>query len=85
MSTFELIIEPDGTVRGLYSDSIPYDTLGDALGGLEISRASRVEPTPDGQWTADMSPCGGNVELGPFPKRRQALDAEVKWLREHRL
>ena len=83
--SYDLIIDPDGTVRGLYSDDIPYDVLGASLGGLEIRRASRVEPTPDGQWTADMSPCGGDVELGPFPKRQQALDAEVEWLKENRL
>ena len=50
-----------------------------ALGRLEIQRGSHVEPTDDGQWTADLSPVAGPV-LGPFPSRSLALDAEREWL-----
>ena len=60
----------------------------DALAGLakassgQITRASHVEPTSSGQWTADLSPRGGPV-LGPFALRGQALAAERDWLNEH--
>jgi len=60
---------------------------GDDLAGLieqaetvSITRASHVEPTTDGQWTADLSPVGGPV-LGPFALRQTALDEEVAWLK----
>ncbi len=50
---------------------------------LVITRASHVEPGPDGGWTADMAPVGGGV-LGPFPRRADALQAEQAWLRQER-
>lgn len=80
MTTLNLTIRPDGSVTGLYSDALDFRALGAALGSLEIRRASHVEPTSDGRWTADMSPSGGG-ELGPFDTRAEALDAEVAWLR----
>jgi hypothetical protein len=43
-----------------------------ALGLPQISRGSHVKPTPDGQWTADLSPVSGPI-LGPFPIRSLAL------------
>jgi hypothetical protein len=52
------------------------------LGMLTIGRGSHVEPTRDGQWTADMSPVAGPV-LGPFGQRSDALIAERHWLEEH--
>jgi len=62
---------------------------GDDLAGLieqaetvSITRASHVEPTTDGQWTADLSPVGGPV-LGPFALRQTALDEEVAWLKQN--
>ena len=39
-------------------------------------------PTPDGRWTADMTPVGGPV-LGPFDRRSEALEAEHAWLEAH--
>lgn len=54
------------------------------LGPTSTSRASHVEPGPDGKWYADMSPVNG-PQLGPFDRRRTALDEEVEWLRENRL
>jgi hypothetical protein len=50
-----------------------------ALGPARIHRASHVEPTPDGQWTAELGPMNGPV-LGPFETRAAALDAERAWL-----
>lgn len=48
---------------------------------LSITRASQVEPGPEGGWTADMGPVGGPV-LGAFPRRADALEAEQAWLRQ---
>lgn len=74
----ELIVALDGTVRGIYDERFG---LG-PLGTQSIRRGSHVEPTPQGQWTADLSPCGGPT-LGPFPCRSEALAAEVSWLKSH--
>jgi hypothetical protein len=70
-----LAIEPGGRVRCVYDDALD---LG-ALGRVVITRASHVEPDPDGRWTADLSPVGGPV-LGPFGRRSEALAAERTWL-----
>lgn len=74
----ELVIAPDGQGRAIYSEEIDLR----ALGRLAIYRASHVEPTPDGRWSADLRPVLGPV-LGPFELRTQALEAEQVWLREH--
>ena len=74
----DLLIEASGTVRCVFGEEID---LGQ-LGRLSIRRGSHVEPTPDGQWTADLAPVQGPL-LGPFPTRTAALDAEVTWLQEH--
>ena len=57
----ELIIHPDGTIRCLYDEGLDLHTLGQP----RISRASHVEPTGDGRWTADLGLVGGPV-LGRF-------------------
>ena len=74
----DLLIEASGTVRCVFGEQID---LGQ-LGRLSIRRGSHVEPTPDGQWTADLAPVQGPL-LGPFPTRTAALNAEVSWLQEH--
>ena len=73
-----IVVTPAGEVRCLYDESIDLATLG----RIKISRASHVEPTPDGRWSADLSPVGGPV-LGPFVHRSAALEAERAWLEEH--
>jgi hypothetical protein len=70
-----MIFDTNGSVSCLYSDGLE---LGQ-IGRLTISRGSHVEPTLDGQWTADMSPVCGPV-LGPYRSRKEALAAEVDWL-----
>lgn len=73
------IVIIDGVAKFIYSDDVAH-----ALkhhGTLDIRRASHVEPTEEGQWTADMSPVHGPV-LGPFETRAEALTAETKWLSE---
>jgi hypothetical protein len=74
----ELFIASTGQVRCLYAEEFD---LG-SLGPLTIRRASRVEPTDGGSWTADLSPIGGPT-LGPFAQRSQALAAEARWIEGH--
>lgn len=74
----ELVILPDGTIRCVYGEAIELTSFGP----LQIRRASHVEPTTDGRWTADLSPVGGPI-VGPFPLRTEALDAERQWLASH--
>ena len=71
----QLLIEPSGNCRFVYSEAIDVRQIGEA----SIRRGSHVEPTADGQWTADLSPVNG-PSLGPFSTRSDALDAEVAWL-----
>jgi hypothetical protein len=74
----DLIVEPTGRIRAIYCEDI--DLAG--FGRPVITRASHVEPGPDGRWRADLSPVGGPV-LGPFDRRSEALDAELAWLESH--
>lgn len=74
----QLVIDPCGQVRCLYSETIDLA----ALGSLSIERGSHVEPNEAGQWLADLSPVGVPC-LGPFTKRSEALAAEQTWLEEH--
>jgi hypothetical protein len=76
----QLVITPGGAVRCLYSEAIDLA----ALGSPAITRASHVEPMPDGRWLADLSPVGGPT-LGPFRLRSHALAAERDWLEANRL
>jgi hypothetical protein len=77
----EVLIK-DGTVQFVYNDQIAQALK--SMGTISIRRASHVEPTEDGRWTADLSPVSGTpLVLGPFSTRQEALDAEVKWLSEH--
>jgi hypothetical protein len=77
-----LVIHPDGTAETIYDDRLLPVLTG--LGRLAVRRASHVEPVTEGRftvgWQADLSPVGGPV-LGPFASRREALEAETKWLR----
>ncbi len=74
----ELVITSVGIVRCLYGEHIVLSALGTPL----IERASRVDPTEEGAWCADLAPVGG-PSLGPYPMRSDALAAEVAWLRAH--
>ncbi len=65
----------DGSAITVYTESIELAEIG----RVACSRASHVEPTPEGEWTADLSPVAGPV-LGPYAKRSEALAAEVAWL-----
>jgi hypothetical protein len=74
----QLLINPEGGVRCVYAETLDLTQLG----SLTIRRGSHVEPTPDGTWTADLSPVNGPT-LGPFTTRSAALNAEMAWLSEH--
>ena len=74
----KLLVTPTGSIRCVYGEDVNLHQLG----RLSIQRGSHVEPTADGQWTADLSPVNGPL-LGPFSKRADALAAEVAWLLEH--
>lgn len=74
----DLVVTASGDVRAIYDERVDLSRLGK----LSIRRGSHVEPTEDGQWTADLAPCGGPV-LGPFAVRSEALAAEVAWLKVH--
>lgn len=74
-ATVQLVIEPGGAVRCIYSEVFDIATLGSPA----ISRASYVEPDQQGRWWADLSPVDGPV-LGPFDCRSAALTAEQAWL-----
>jgi hypothetical protein len=74
--TLIITVEPNGRLRFLWNDALAPLAQ---HGRIQIERASHVEPTSDGEWTADLSPVGGPL-LGPFPLRAEALNAEQKWL-----
>lgn len=74
----EIIITTTGQGRCVYDETIDLTMLGK----LTIRRGSHVEPTPDTQWTADMSPVNGPI-LGPFTRWSEAITAERGWLAEN--
>jgi hypothetical protein len=71
----ELIVATDGVARCIYDEALDLREIGT----LKITRASHVEPDPEGFWWADMGPSGGPV-LGPYGSRSEALGAERGWL-----
>lgn len=73
---FTVYVGGDGLLKFVYDDELA-ELL--QLGASQIRRASHVEPTTLG-WTADLSPSGSCDILGPFPRRTDALQAEVAWL-----
>lgn len=74
----DLLIGPSGSIRCVYGEAVDLGSIGQLL----IRRGSHVEPTVEGNWTADLSPVGGPV-LGPFSTRTEALNAEITWLGDH--
>ena len=90
LSEYDILIDPDGTIRFVYVDDLAEVFEGEAL---YTKRASHVEPFGQG-WMADMRPSGGPIlfdtntdnPLGrvAFRTRQQALDAERQWLRAER-
>jgi hypothetical protein len=75
----ELVVDAGGSIRCIYGEELDLR----ALGKLQITRASHVEPDAEGYWWADMGPVGGPV-LGPYGSRSEALAVERGWLRRGR-
>jgi hypothetical protein len=75
----QIKIAPTGAVQFIWSDALK-PIFDEGVG--QIRRASHVEPTPEGKWTADLAPVAGPF-LGPFDTRAEALGAEVTWLQEN--
>lgn len=73
-----VVIDSSGTVTTLYTEL--FDLA--VLGTQNIARASHVETDADGHWFAHIL---NGPTLGPFPRRSDALAAEVAWLTEQRL
>lgn len=67
-----------GDILAIYDDSL-VAMFGEAE-KVTTRRASHVEPDGDG-WSADLSPVGGPL-LNGFKTRKEALDAEVRYLDE---
>lgn len=70
-----LLVSTSGQFRCVYGEAIDLTLLGQ----VAIARGSHVEPTADGEWTANLSPVDGPI-LGPFANRSEALKAEQDWL-----
>ena len=77
MDSAVFLIEADGVVRGLYTDEVDWP----ALGSLRVTRASTVEfdETMQG-WVVTILETGSH--FGPFPRRGEAIEAEVATLTE---
>ena len=78
MSPIEWVVSTTGETRMVFNDRVDLRSVG----RISIRRGSHVEPTPLGQWNADLSPVAGPT-LGPFDKRSEALAAEVAWLQQN--
>lgn len=76
----KILFDQCGSFRFIHSDEGA--AVMRAVAPLRIRRASSVEPTPEGTWTADLSPVNGPT-LGPFETRAEALSAELEWLTSH--
>ena len=74
-----IVITADAELRFIYTDELQ-PLL--ELGRPTVRRASMVEPTEDGRWSADLSPVDGPL-LGPFVLRSEALTAEIEWLTQN--
>lgn len=68
----EILVKPSGNALCIYSDAIPLS----AIGEIEITRASHVEPDSVGLWMADLSPV--------YTGRRPYLGAVRETSRRHR-
>jgi hypothetical protein len=73
-----LLVDPGGDVVCVYGEAIDLTSLG----SLSVRRASHVEPDTGGCWWADLAPVNG-PSLGPFRRRSEALQAELRWLERH--
>jgi hypothetical protein len=78
--TYAVLVDANGRLEFVWDDRLAPLR---ALGEITIRRASHVEPTDDGWWTADMTPLGGQI-IGPFALHAAAIDAEREWIARNR-
>lgn len=76
MNEHFISISPDGSLSFVYSDAL-IGLL--QAGNGQVTRASIVDPSPEGGWTSDLSLSGGPL-LGPFHAHDAAIAAEINWL-----
>lgn len=77
-----IIVSKTGEIRFIHDDDL-LEAFKET-GIVTTRRASQVEPTAGGQWTADLRAVNGPV-LGPFQRRDAALQEEVNWLRQNQI
>ncbi len=76
MNSVELLVQPDGNIRCLYTDLIDLS----ALGTLHVNRASHVEFNDSDQtWSVRLADTGEVIGKG-FKTRTEALEFEVNYL-----
>jgi len=68
-------ISPDGTLTYLYTEDVDLYHMGE----VTVSRLSNIEPVGL-EWEVIMR---DGTNLGRYPKRSQALKAEVEYLEKH--
>jgi hypothetical protein len=73
-----IAISQEGVATFVWSDDLAkLKTEGEC----KIERVSNVEPNEQSEWMADMMLIGGPI-LGPFETRQEAIDAELRYIRE---
>lgn len=70
-----VLCSPSGDLKAIYDDALNLSEIG----AYTVRRASDVEPDAEGQWWADLTKSDG-PKLGPFPRRGDAIRAEIEWL-----
>lgn len=76
----QLVIHADGTAEAVYSDR--FRCVLEALGDLQVTRASEVEFEPQtGEWVARHAMTG--QEIGRDRNRSEAIRQEVVWLEQN--
>lgn len=65
----QLLIDPTGGVRCVYAEAIDLNVLG----SVTIERGSHVEPTPTGEWTADLAPVTTEFENVTFDPKHGSI------------
>jgi hypothetical protein len=81
--SLELLIAPWGDVYAVYSDEL-MTLLRPKRQNLNVERIGIVEYYNDAPgWWVDLLDSVDGPLIGPFSTRREALEAEQKWLSEH--
>ena len=71
----QIIIEPGGAVRCIYTEDIDLAAIGSPV----ITRASHVEPDQQGRWRGRSITSRWAYAYRLFARRSEALGAEHAW------